>query len=264
MQEHELVFTRLLGCSRPHLYLQRGMRLGREQSRAVAAVLRRRIAGEPLDYILGSTEFMGHEFKVTPGVLIPRQETELLVEAVLQCVACQPRSSSLEILDLGTGSGCIAISLAKALPHAKVTAVDISGHALEVARCNARALSAEVAFVESDLCCNEKVREKRYDYIVANPPYIPRKEISRLQPEIGFEPRIALDAGADGLDFYRRITADAPGVLNEGGRLFMEIGFNQSGSVKNIIQKSGNFEIIEIIRDYGGIDRVIACRKHSP
>jgi release factor glutamine methyltransferase len=248
------LFSEILNCDRAHLYLNQDVALDKEQSLFISATLERRFSGEPLQYILGKTEFMGLEFKVTPDVFIPRPETEILVETALKLVSsvkCQVSN----ILDLGTGSGCIAVSLARFLPRAKVDAIDISEKALAMAKYNAWLNNAEINFIQGDL-----FNPTDYDLIITNPPYIPSAEIDNLQPEIQYEPRIALDGGRDGLDFYRRITACAPGYLKEDGFLIMEMGFGQRPQIENIFQKSGNFEIIEVVNDYNNIERVIVAK----
>jgi release factor glutamine methyltransferase len=167
----------------------------------------------------------------------------------------------LRILDLGTGSGCIAVSLAKFLPNAKIDAIDISGKALEIARKNARLNNVEINFIHADLLTSYELGVRSYDIIVCNPPYIPTAEIDRLQPEIRYEPRIALDGGSDGLDFYRKIIRDAPYYLEERGFLVMEMGFDQKNDIENIFQDSGKFDIVKILKDYNAFDRVIVARK---
>ena len=282
MTEAEVVFTQLLECNRQELYARRNMRLGKDTSLAVAGMFKRRITGEPLEYILGETEFMGFMLKVTPDVLIPRQETEILVETVLRLVSsvsvskCQaPHSgvpldpifvrecSGVKILDVGTGSGCIAVSLAKFLPDAQITALDISEEALNVARANARLHKVKINFLQSDLFSHDALRTTQFDVIISNPPYIPTGDIASLQREIHYEPRIALDAGKDGLDFFRCLINQSSDSLISSGFLVMELGFGQKEAVKNLIQKSGNFEIIDTIKDYGGIERVMVCRKYG-
>lgn len=269
MKEAELLFSELFGCDRASLYLNKGLRLGREKSSFVSAVLKRRSLGEPLQYILGKSEFMGLEFKVGPDVLIPRPETEILVEKTVSLLSGLPVSPS-RILDLGAGSGNIAISLAQFFPQAKIDAVDVSEEALEVARANAVLNKVKVNFMQSDLFSvfntipgTQYPIHRPYDVIVSNPPYIKSDEIDKLQIEVRREPRIALDGGKDGLDFYRRIINDAARYLRKQGLLVLEIGYKQLTGVKNIFQKSARFEIIEAVKDYNNIDRVIAAKKRS-
>ncbi|MCM8789496.1 MAG: peptide chain release factor N(5)-glutamine methyltransferase [Candidatus Omnitrophica bacterium] len=263
MTETELLFTEVLNCDRLSLYLNKEALLDKENSTFISCVLKRRISAEPIQYILGKAEFMGLEFKVTPDVLIPRPETEILVETGIKYVSgigCQV--SGKNILDIGTGSGCIAVSLAKLLPSAKVIATEISEKALELARCNAglNNVAENIRFIKSDLFICNVLRTTRYDLIISNPPYIPSAVIDKLQPELQYEPRFALDGGKDGLDFYRRIIKDAPEYLKRGGLLILEIGFKQRKKIENIFKNSGKFEIIEVVKDYNNIDRVIVTR----
>jgi len=264
MNETELLFTDILNCNHLSLYLNKDIFLDRAKSFLVSGVLKRRIRGEPLQYILGKTEFMGLEFKVTPHVFIPRPETEILVEKTIEI----GRSSELgvrSILDIGTGSGCIVVSLAKFLPNVNITAADISPKAIEIARCNAllNNVADKIKFIYSDLFTSYELRLMTYDIIVSNPPYISTAEIEALQPEVKYEPHMALDGGKDGLDFYRRIINKAPRYLRKDGFLIMEMGFNQKDAIKNIFQKTGYFEIIELIKDYNNIDRIIIAKKRE-
>jgi release factor glutamine methyltransferase len=170
----------------------------------------------------------------------------------------------VKILDLGTGCGCIAISLAKFLPGTKITALDISDKTLELAKENAELHGVKIKFLKMDLTGNWQTGNRitdNFDIIVSNPPYIPSRQIDKLQPEVRREPRVALDAGRDGLDFYRRIAVQAPAYLKAGGFLILEMGFGQRDRIEDILQKSGNFKIKEVNRDYSGIERVIAAQK---
>jgi len=264
MNEAELLFTDILNCNRLSLYLNKAAYLDKACASLISKALKRRIQGEPIQYILGKTEFMGLEFRVSPEVFIPRPETEILVETVIKLVhRLQSTVHSYNIVDLGTGSGCVAISLAKFLPNTKISALDISHPALEVAKENARLNKVEINFIQSDLFNTVDCRLSTVDLIVANPPYIPTKEILALQPEVRYEPRLALDGGKDGLDFYRRIIKEVPRFLRKGGLLVMEMGFGQGPEIKNIFQKAGNLEIIELVKDYNDIERVIVIMLNS-
>lgn len=262
MNEAELLFTEALRCDRASLYQNSNATLSRSTSRFVSSVLKRRINGEPIQYILGKTEFMGLEFKVDKNVLIPRPETEILVETVIKIVHGQ-RSMVHSILDIGTGSGCIAVSLAKLVKDIKITATDISSDALKIARENALLNNIKINFLLSDLFSNHELTTTNYELIVSNPPYIPTREIQTLQPEVRLEPRIALDGGSDGVDFYRRIIREAPRCLVKRGYLIIEIGFNQKSAIENIFHNSVDFEILEIVKDYNNIDRVIVAKLNS-
>ena len=264
MNETELLFTEILNYNQLDLYLNKDISLDKAQASLISEVLKRRIQGQPLQYILGKTEFMGLEFKVTPDVFIPRPETEILVETVIKQSSIIHHPSSVpNILDIGTGSGCIAISLAKLLSNVKIIATDISSSALKIAQRNAllNNLDDKIKFINSDLFTSYELRFTNYDIIVSNPPYIPASEIEVLQAEIKYEPRIALDGGKNGLDFYRRIIKETPSYLKKGGFLIMEMGFNQREAIKNIFQKSRVFQIIEFVKDYNNIDRVVVAQK---
>ncbi len=274
MNEAELLFSSVLRCSRLSLYLDKDKVLDTGVLRRIAGVLKRRIIGEPLHYILGEADFMGYALNVNADVLIPRPETEILVDTALK-TARRLRGEAfsrheqfsgepcecLHVLDVGTGSGCIAVSLAKALGDAVIDAVDISSQALCVASANAAAHNVSVSFIESDLFSSPRLAGRHFDIIVSNPPYIPSDEIQELQAEIRYEPRMALDGGSDGLVFYRRLIADSPDYLKTGGILIMEMGYKQCSAIKNILQNSGKFEIIEVVKDYAYIDRVVVARK---
>jgi len=215
----------------------------------------------PVQYIIGHTDFCGLDIMVDKRVLIPRPETELLVEAAakLVCGFAGLRVCGCNILDLCTGSGAIAIALTKTLPDCKIVASDISEEALALAKLNASKLGAgnNIEFVSSDLF--NKIRG-RYDIIVSNPPYIARFEFEALQKEVLKEPRLALDGGEDGLDFYRRIAQEAPGYLNSGGYLVLETGFGQAGEITRIIDGAGSFKVTGIKKDFNNIDRVIIAK----
>ncbi len=264
MNETELLFTDILNCNRLSLYLNKDIFLDRAKSFLVSGVLKRRIRGEPLQYILGKTEFMGLEFKVTPHVFIPRPETEILVETAIKIgYRLWVIGHRLKILDIGTGCGNIAISMARNLLYCEMDAIDISDNALKVALSNVKLNNAKVNFIQSDLFNTYNLQPNTYDLIVSNPPYISTAEIEALQPEVKYEPHMALDGGKDGLDFYRRIINKAPRYLRKDGFLIMEMGFNQKDAIKNIFQKTGYFEIIELIKDYNNIDRIIIAKKRE-
>ena len=209
---------------------------------------------EPLQYILGETEFMGLTFHVEPGVLIPRADTEILVEKALAWMKPGAR-----VLDIGTGSGAIAVSLAKLGRPAQVTAVDVSDRALEIARQNAERNGAAVEFVKSD--CFSALKGRKYDMIVSNPPYISEDEMRGLMPEVTREPELALFGGADGLDFYRRISREAPEYLNEGGCLLFEIGWLQKDAVSALVKAHIGEPFA--LRDYGQNWRVVGAKKEG-
>lgn len=210
--------------------------------------------GEPVQYIVGECEFMSLKFRVDSSTLIPRADTEILVEAVLERVDAK---SSARILEIGSGSGCIAVSLAKYLPLATVTAVDISQSAIKVASQNAKdnGVDDRVTFFQCDIIKDFEQISGSFDAVVSNPPYIPQCDIDRLDKKVkDFEPLTALIGGEDGLDFYRHITEIAS--LKDGGFLAFEVGINQAQDVKALL-KGNDFEKTEILKDLSGIERVV-------
>ena len=264
MTEKEILFSSILSCSRSALYSQEWS-LNAAQAKKLSEALFLRSQGVPLQYILGETEFFGLMFQVDERALIPRPETEILVEMVLKSAAGQ-----MKILDIGTGSGCIAVSLAKFLPEAQIDALDVSFEALSLAKENALINSADknINFLQSDLFSvfkknNVNNRLRNYDIIISNPPYVRSGDINGLQKELAYEPRMALDGGADGLDFYRRVIAEAGNFLNKEGLLFLEIGFSQGEDIEKIVFAGNDFTVDEIIKDYSGIERVMIMRKHG-
>lgn len=208
--------------------------------------------GVPLQHITHRQEFMKMDFFVDENVLIPRPDTEILVEEVIKIAQ---KYNSPRILDLCTGSGAIAISLKKFVPNADITAVDISEKALEIAQKNAEKLEAKINFVKSDLF--DKLDNKKFDIIVSNPPYIRKDEIKKLSEEVQKEPKIALDGGEDGLDFYRIITEQAINYLKTGSFLCFEIGYNQKNDVIKIIEDEQNYKNTYCKKDLYGNDRII-------
>ena len=266
-RDAETLLLYLEKADRTFLYVHRNDATDEYRADAYFGLIDRRAAGEPLQYILGSQEFMGLNFAVNPSVLIPRQDTETLVELALKRVGEKKRS--LSILDMCCGSGAIAVSMAHFLPKAKITACDISPEALEVARGNAarNGLNGRIEFRESDLFFMTKrkktVRIKdSFDMILSNPPYIPTQDIDTLQTEVrDHEPIKALDGGSDGLDFYRRIAEDAFGSLKKDGLMFLEIGCDQAEAVTSLLSGAGYYSEIEVHKDLTGMDRVISCRR---
>ncbi|MDO5377639.1 MAG: peptide chain release factor N(5)-glutamine methyltransferase [Clostridia bacterium] len=252
-----LLLAHLTGEERLRMQLDAGRELAPERYATYDAMLRRRQAREPLQYIVGETEFMGLTFAVRPGALIPRQDTEILCEQALLRL-----TPGMRVLDIGTGSGALAVSLARLCPGALVTAVDVSEEALSLARENAARLGACVRFVRSD--CFSALGGERFDMIVSNPPYIPPWEMAELMPEVRFEPELALDGGEDGLAFYRRIASQAREHLLPGGFLMFEIGWQQRDDVSAIVKEHIGEPFA--LRDYGGNWRVVgaALAKRPP
>lgn len=263
LQEHDVAEAELdawyllesvTGMSRTDFLMRRGDPFTEEQLPQLERfqeLVERRGERIPLSYLTGWRYFCGMEFAVNEAVLIPRQDTECLVEALL------PQAKGADILDMCTGSGCIAISLAVLGKAAAVTGVDISESALAVAGRNGERLAPEVRFLRSDLF--EQV-EGRYDIIVSNPPYIQSEVIETLEPEVrDHEPRLALDGTADGLYFYRRIVEEAPLYLREGGTLAFEIGYDQGSDVAALMEEKG-FRDVMVKPDLAGLDRIVLGR----
>ena len=253
----ELLLAHALGCDRVRLYLDFDKPLGDPELARYRELVRRRAEGEPTAYLVGAREFFGHRLAVDARVLVPRPETELLVEAALEAL---PEGGAA--LDLGTGSGAIAISLALGRPGARVSAVDLSAEALEVARLNAAALGATVALLAGDLF-EPLPAGARFDVIASNPPYVPTGELAGLQREVRREPRLALDGGPDGLEVLRRIVAAAPGWLAPGGVLLLEMHESHLESLPALCRAAG-FAAAEARRDLAGLPRLTVARMAAP
>lgn len=235
--------------TRQYFYLHDGGELKPEEEQEYNLAIRKRAERVPLQYITGEQEFMGMTFKVNPNVLIPRQDTEILVEEILKL--CRPGD---RVLDLCTGSGCIIISMVRNLPSIEAYAGDISRQALNVAKENAKLNQTAVVFEKSNLF---EAFHGKFNIIVSNPPYIPTAEISKLMPEVrDFEPQDALDGMEDGLFFYRKIVAGSVEYLEENGILCMEIGYDQGSAVTEMMKHFG-FQDVEVIQDLAGLDRVV-------
>lgn len=249
--ETEWILCSVLGLDRVGLYLNFDRPLSETELADIRRMVARRAKREPLQYLLGSQEFCGLDFMVSPAVLIPRHDTEVLVEEVLRRI---PTVRS--VLDIGVGSGCIAVSLAKRFPEATVWGVDCSTEVLQVAAKNAEHHSVCLQLSQGSLF--EPFEGMRFQLIVSNPPYIPTSDMAGLQPEVrDYEPRQALDGGADGLDFYRQIVAQAPVHLEPGGWLMMEVGIGQAGAVRELLRCTG-FDSLFTAADPSGIDRVVS------
>lgn len=257
--EAELLLEKAAGLNRTALFLRGEESLSDEVLAVYEGYLSEREQGRPTQYILGEWEFMGLPFCVGEGVLIPRGDTEVLVETILEKQQAEPLRS---ILDIGTGSGCIPVSLGHYGSFEKIMAVDISPKALGYATKNADENIINIDFYESDLFTNVPAEWKgRLDAIVSNPPYIPKKDIEELMTEVkDFEPMNALDGGEDGLDFYRAIVEQAKDWLVDGGWLFFEIGYDQGEDLRKLLHEFGYTEI-EIRQDLAGLDRVAMGRK---
>ncbi len=249
----ELLLASALGCDRVRLYLDFDKPLGEPELARYRALVKRRAEGEPTAYLVGAREFFGRRFQVDARVLVPRPETELLVEAAL---AALPEGGAA--LDLGAGSGAVAVSLALGRPGARVTAVDLSAEALEVARANAAALGAAVELLAGDLFAPLPAGA-RFDVIASNPPYVPTGELAGLQREVRREPRLALDGGPDGLAVLRRIVAEAPRWLSPGGALLLEMHESHLEALPALCLAAG-FAAAEARRDLAGLPRLTVAR----
>jgi release factor glutamine methyltransferase len=257
IRDAQLLLLHTLGLPRTALFTDPGRELGPAEQTAFNAAIGRRAAGEPIQYITGQQEFYGLMLKASPAVLIPRPETELLVEAVLERI---PRSRPIRIADIGTGTGAIAIALAHHLPLARVTAVDLSPAALAVARENAIAhgLAGRIRFFPSDLL-EALAHEEPFDAIVSNPPYVPETDRESLHPQVrDHEPAMALFAGSDGLEVYRRLIPQALATLKPGGLLAMEFGYGQRDAIASLLSA---WQHVEFLSDLQHIPRVVLAAK---
>lgn len=245
----------VLGKTRVELYLEAEKKISDSAQEQFSALLEKRAAHYPLQYLLGTAEFRTISLEVGEGCLIPRPETELLVEDVF--VRMERKNEKLHVLDIGTGSGNIAISLAKERPEWTIVGTDISPEALRYARKNAKTngVSARISFEEYDLFSPAS----KFDAVVSNPPYLSSRDFLNLQKEVTFEPRAALDGGEDGFKFYRRIIPSAEKFLKKGGMIFFEMGIGQAEAVSAELKANG-FGEIEILKDYNGIERVISAK----
>lgn len=251
--ETEWILAEALGVDRVGLYLNFDKPLNDAERSAIREMVSRRARREPLQYILGSQEFAGLDFTVTPAVLIPRYDTELLLEEAASRLVGIER-----VLEIGTGSGCLAISLASRFPGLSVTATDISSAALSVARENARRHAVTVRFLEGDLF--SPVGGERFSLILSNPPYIPTSDIPTLEPEVReYEPLTALDGGVDGLSCYRRLIPGALTHLTPGGWLLVEIGIGEGEGVRELFASSRFCDIVTAV-DTAGRERVVIGR----
>jgi len=272
-RESEIIITHCLGIDRT-AFFRDNPEIPEKELKKIYELLKRRSGREPLQYILGYVEFYGLKIKVGKGVLIPRPETELLAEVAIKIVTSyklqvtsEYQDSSLSILDLCTGSGCLALALAKEFPDAKVYGTDTSENAIRYAKQNAESNGIKnVTFLKGSLFKPIKELSTNhfslitFDLIVSNPPYIRKNDIKNLQPEIkDWEPVEALDGGEDGLDYYRTIIPESKGYVKEEGYLILEIGMGQSVDVRKLAVDSG-FKEISLIKDYTGIERILIAR----
>lgn len=259
----EVLLGHALGRDRAWILIHMQDQLDDQGRRIFERDIARRSVREPLQYITGTQEFWGLPFNVTPAVLIPRPETELVVETAIKAA---DRKATPVIIDLCTGSGCIAISLAKELLHARIFATERSDAALDIARQNARqnSVADRVRFLAGDLFgpLEEMDLRTNIDIIVANPPYIRSDELPTLQTEVrDFEPEMALIAGKEGTEIAERIILQSPEYLKPGGSLVMEMGIGQADVLREIIDETGKYGPIEVLKDLAGIERVIVAQR---
>lgn len=264
----ERLLCQIASVRRVDLYLDSDHVLTPGQAQQFQSALSRRASGEPLQYILGEVEFMSMPFKTDQRALIPRPDTEILVEHVLHwCRAHSSTAKPVEILEVGTGSGCIAVSLARYLPHARIVAVDVAGDALSIARENARlnAVEERVEFLQADVLADAFAANlaRPFDAIVSNPPYVALADYTKLAAEIReFEPEGALHDNGDGMVFFRRLASLAPVLLRGGGLLAVEVGLGQAQSVKSFFEKNGAMRVT-VLTDFNGIERVVTGQRHK-
>lgn len=253
----KILLENILNVKKEYLLIHSEEEVKQEDKIKYENCIKELIKGKPLQYITNKQEFMGLNFYVDENVLIPQPDTEILVEKAIEIAETTQKN---KILDMCTGSGCIAISLAKKINNAQITAVDISNSALNVANKNAINNNVEnkIKFINSDMFNNI---EEKFDIIVSNPPYIETETINKLEIEVQNEPHVALDGGIDGLKFYKIIANNAFEYLNENGYLLLEIGYNQQESVTQLLQDTGKYKNIETIKDLGGNYRVVIARK---
>lgn len=263
--EAEVLLAYILEQSKEYLLIHPSQELTDLQGEKLQQLVERRCRKEPLAYIVGHREFWSLEFKVSSKVLIPRPETEGVIEQLLNLAGEEARKKPIRILDVGTGSGILPIVAALEFQNAQVTAVDSSDNAIEVARENAlrHKVADRIEFSKMDLMRDWNLpANDPYDYILSNPPYIPSGKLKQLMPDVrDYEPREALDGGPDGLDCYRNIIAKAFPYLNSGGHLIFEVGDDQAGQVEQSLQAQEKFDEIKIMQDLSGRDRVVSARR---
>ena len=254
----QILLAHVMGRDMPGLITHFNETAPRDIADKFAKLIHRRAQREPVAYITGTKEFYSLTFRVDGAVLIPRPETELVVDEAL---ACGVADSSLAALDVGAGSGAIAVAVAVLRPKWRIDAVDVSAEALTVAKDNAalNGVSDRIEFIVSDLF--SAVASRMYDLILSNPPYIPEGS-EQVFPDVRlYEPHSALFAGADGLDVIRRLVRQSPSRLKSGGRLIFEMDGSQAQSVKRIIEETGSLKLVKVVKDYAGLDRVAVAER---
>ena len=256
-KEIEILLQDILECSRVDLYLRFEEPLSKLQLVQLREWVQRRKNREPIQYITSKAGFCDLILNVTLDVLIPRPESERLVEVLVEMV---DKKSNISILDIGTGSGCLALALGQKLPNAKITGIDNSAKAIEIAKINAKTLKImNVNFMQIDLFENQI--DGKYNVVISNPPYVPQKEMESLIPDVkNFEPHSALTDLADGLSFYHKISEISQGLVKSNGWLFLEVGLGEHPKKAMKIFSKGKFRNVELIKDYNGDDRVLKAQ----
>ncbi len=260
----EILLAHALHCQRLDLYLRHDQPLNENERVKFRGLIQRRIRREPVAYIVGAKEFWSLRFRVTPAVLIPRPDTECLVENAIKNIPQGNAGQECDVLELGVGSGAVIVALAHERPGARCWASDTSWAAIQVARDNARlnGVAGNIRFFAGRWLDPLRSRSQRFDLVISNPPYIPSGDIGQLPPEIRlFEPTGALDGGEDGLTHLGAIMAEAHGYLKPNGLLLLEIGFDQRDRVQALARQSGAYRPIIFHKDHGGHDRVVMLRK---
>lgn len=263
----QILLMHVLDVEKIYLYTHNKELVDKKVAEKFLELIDKRSKRYPLQYIIGRQEFMGLDFKVREGVLVPRPDTEVLVEKIIELVESgyfdkENKREEIRIVDIGSGSGAITLSLAHFIKNAFVYSIDISKTALSVARENAKLhdLESQVKFLNGSLLkpLNDENLQGKVDILVSNPPYIPTKTIEKLQREVStYEPKLALDGGEDGLDFYREIIDESGVFLSKPSIIAFEIGHDQADDIKNLLKMSGNFDKISVVTDLSGLDRVI-------
>ena len=257
LKESIYILSKVLKKDKSFVYINIDKWVDKEEEDTFLSLIKRRSSGEPISYIFSKKEFMGIDFFVEKGVLIPRPETEDLVQYIIAYIKNNFKEEKIDVLDIGIGSGSISLSIGKTCKNARVLGVDISKIALKIGQINLDNLKLKnVEFRESDLF--EQIEsDEKFSIIVSNPPYIKTEIINDLQIDVkDFEPSLALDGGEDGLNFYRKISKQSKDYLLDGGMLIYEIGYDQGMSVKGIMEKEG-FRKIEVIKDLNDLDRIV-------
>jgi release factor glutamine methyltransferase len=260
--DSQILLAHVLKCKKVDLIVRYNEEPQEAERTRFRELIQRRVAGWPVAYLVGSRDFYLLSFDVSPDVLIPRPDTETLV---LEALSFLKPLKSPSVLDIGTGSGCIAISIAHQKRDARVTAIDISPDALSVARGNAakHGVASQVDFLQGDLFAPLKP-SMIFDLVVSNPPYIALGEFASLAPDVrDHEPRVALDGGSDGLAFYRRIASGVGPILKSGGRLIVEIGYTQETAVREIVAMQNELELGPTLKDAGGHPRVVSAKRRG-